>query len=256
MIVCLCPTFRRPQLAGNAAACFIHQEVDYPRYLLVWEDGGALEPLETSILEVIVSERLPDLGTKYNRLAETAIRKWNAEYLAVWEDDDIYLPWYLRTHLEAIQQTGAAWSKPSRVYSTYTGRLQEEPAAGRFHGSLFLTRRAWEAVRWPENGRADFDQQLMAALTERFGPPADPLTICPYPGYVFRYGSTGAYHAQWFMRAPEDRTWYWAVESAAPPIKPHPLRIAFDEETIRIYSLMVGLCAPCETASGLTTATP
>ncbi|HOV61690.1 MAG TPA: hypothetical protein PK349_11610 [Candidatus Hydrogenedentes bacterium] len=235
MIVALCPTFRRPNLAGNAAACFLAQKIDLPHKLIIWEDGGALKAGRYGSVQVVTSGRFPNLGAKYNALAKLAITEYDADYLAVWEDDDIYLPHYLEAHILALTQSGAAWSKPSRVLSLYTGKLEEEPAAGRFHASILLTRRAWESVRWPENGRADFDQQLMASLTQKFGPPADPLTVHPVPGYIFRYGSTGAYHAQFFMRGPDDTSWYQAVQEAAPPLSPEDLRIAFDKETGPIY---------------------
>ena len=234
-VVALCPSFRRPKLAGNAAACFAAQDYSGPRKLLIWEDGGALLASESELVEVIASERFPDLGSKYNALAERAIREKKADVLVVWEDDDIYLPWHLSVHVRALQETGRMWSKPSRVLSLYTGRLQEEPAAGRFHASIALRREAWEEVRWPTSGRADFDQQFMASLGRRFGPPADPLEIHPVPGYVFRFGSTGSWHAQHFMCGPSDTSWYQDVERTVSPVPKTELRAEFDEETRAVY---------------------
>lgn len=235
MIVGLCPSFRRPHLVANAAACFLAQKIAMPRMLLIWEDGGALKPYRNGSLQVVTSKRFPDLGSKYNALARMAIQDWDADYLAVWEDDDIYFPWYLVAHLEAIQGTGRLWSKPSRVLSLYTGSLQEEPAAGRFHASIFLSREAWRRVKWPTHGRADFDQELMASLLRECGPPADPLEIHPVPGYVFRYGSTKSYHAQYFMKGPGDTSWYQDVARTVSPPPKTDLRPEFDEETRAVY---------------------
>lgn len=239
-VVALCPSFRRPKLAGNAAACFAAQDYSGPRKLLIWEDGGALLASESEVIEVVTSNRFPDLGSKYNALAERAIRENKADLLVVWEDDDIYLPWHLSAHVTALESMGRMWSKPSRVLSLYTGRLQEEWAYGRFHASIALRREAWEAVKWPTSGRADFDQEFMARLWERFGPPADPLEIHPIPGYVFRYASTGSWHAQHFMRGPGDTNWYRAVEEYVTPEEPCPLTIAFDEETETVCQLQRG----------------
>jgi len=235
MIVALCPTFRRPQLAGNAAACFLAQKIDLPRKLIIWEDGGALKFGRYGSVQVVTSGRFPNLGAKYNALAKLAITQYDADYLAVWEDDDIYLPNHLKASVLAMVQTGRAWSKPSRILSLYTGKLQEELAAGRFHASIVLSRRAWEAVHWPENGRADFDQQLFAELAERVGPPADPLEVESQPQYIFRWGSTGMPHGQHFMRSPEDNSWYERAEAAFPQVPPDALRPVFDLETARIY---------------------
>jgi hypothetical protein len=236
-VVALCPSFRRPKLAGNAAACFAAQDYSGPRKLLIWEDGGALLASESEVIEVVTSNRFPDLGSKYNALAERAIREKKADVLVVWEDDDIYLPWHLSVHVRALQETGRMWSKPSRVLSLYTGRLQEEPAAGRFHASIALRREAWEEVRWPTSGRADFDQQFMASLGRRFGPPADPLEIHPVPGYVFRFGSTGSWHAQHFMCGPSDTSWYRTLEQHVERTSPRPMTIMFDPETENVYQL-------------------
>lgn len=237
VIVALCPTFRRPRLVGNAAACFLAQKVGGKRALLIWDDGGTLQPHHNGSIHVITSKRFPDLGSKYNALARLAISELDADFLAVWEDDDIYLPWYLAAHLEAVRITGRLWSKPSRVLSLYTGSLQEEPAAGRFHASIFLTREAWSLVKWPTHGRADFDQEFMARLLEECGPPADPLEVHPVPGYVFRYGSTKSYHSQHFMKGPGDTSWYQDVErTSSRPRTPEPLNIAFDRETAELIS--------------------
>lgn len=239
-VAALCPTFRRPNLAGNAAACFLAQGFTGPRKLLIWEDGGALLASQSELIEVIASERFPDLGGKYNALAERAVRRYSADVLAVWEDDDIYLPWHLSAHVRALQETGRMWSKPSRVLSLYTGTLQEEPADGRFHASIALRREAWEEVRWPTSGRADFDQEFIGLLSRRFGSPADPLEIHPVPGYVFRYASTGSWHAQHFMRGPGDTEWYRLVKAHTEFVGPAELTVGFDAETAAAYQLVSG----------------
>jgi hypothetical protein len=105
---------------------------------------------------------------------------------------------------------GHLWSKPSKVLSDYTGQIEEEDATGRFHASLAISRQAFDLCGgWPLTMRGDFDQQLLARLTV-IGPQGDPCSIAE-PGYVFRWGSTGAYHGQALMRGPEDEGWYERV---------------------------------------------
>jgi hypothetical protein len=51
--------------------------------------------------------------------------------------------------------------------SNYPGRVVEEPAQGRFHGSIGFRRSLCERIGgWPETLRADFDQQMLARLKE------------------------------------------------------------------------------------------
>ncbi len=64
--------------------------------------------------------------------------------LVVREDDDIYLPHHISSHVTAME--GQLWSKPSTVLSDYTGQIEEEDATGRFHTSMAFTRQAFEQV--------------------------------------------------------------------------------------------------------------
>jgi hypothetical protein len=203
-VACLCPTYRRPRLLENAIACFLAQ--DYPadrRRLLILDDAGELSPQSGNGWEVFFTAvRFPTLPAKFNALTQLA---GDADVLAVWEDDDIYLPWHLSESVAAMVNTG--WSHPSRVLSTYGDTLHEEPAGGRFHASLVIRRECLKAVGgWPSTARADFDQQLIARLAST-GPYGDP-TYPRGPSYVFRWGSTLAYHGQHGMRGADDEAWY------------------------------------------------
>ena len=209
-VSCLCPTYRRPKLLENSIACFLAQ--DYPadrRELIVLDDAGELQNQTGDGWQIIsFPRRFRSLPEKFNALAGLA----QGEILVVWEDDDIYLPHHISSHVAAMD--GHLWSKPSKVLSDYTGQIQEEDATGRFHASLAFTRHAFEKVGgWPLTLRGDFDQQLLARLTA-VGPPADPCYVAE-PAYVFRWSSTGAYHGQALMRGPENETWYAAAELAA-----------------------------------------
>jgi hypothetical protein len=203
LVSCLCPTYRRPKLLENSIACFLAQ--DYPadrRELIALDDAGELENQTGDGWQIIsITRRFRSLPEKFNALAGLA----RGEILVVWEDDDIYLPHHISSHVVAM--SGYLWSKPSRVLSDYTGEMQEEDATGRFHASLAFTRHAIEQVAgWPLTMRGDFDQQLIARLNG-LGSPADPCSV-GNPSYVFRWGSTGAYHGQALMRGPEDEEWY------------------------------------------------
>jgi hypothetical protein len=202
-VSCLCPTYRRPKLLENSIACFMAQ--DYPaerRELIVLDDAGELENQTGDGWQIIsIPRRFRSLPEKFNALAGLA----HGEILVVWEDDDIYLPHHISSHVAAMDRH--LWSKPSKVLSDYTGQIQEEDATGRFHASLTFTRHAFEQVGgWPLTLRGDFDQQLIARLNS-LGIAGDPCAVAS-PSYIFRWGSTGAYHGQALMRGPEDEQWY------------------------------------------------
>ena len=205
-VSCLCPTYRRPQMMGNTIPCFIAQ--DYPencRELIILDDADELKNDSCAGWQIIsIPRRFRSLPEKFNALAGLA----QGEILVVWEDDDIYLPHHISSHVAALE--GHLWSKPSKVLSDYTGTIAEEDASGRFHASLAFRREIFDFIGgWPLTKRGDFDQQLIARLSA-IEPPGDPCQI-ESPAYIFRWSQTHAYHGQSFMRGPEDEGWYERV---------------------------------------------
>lgn len=243
-VLCLCPTYGRPRLVANAVACFLTQ--DYPeasRKLLILDDAGQIESQDHGGWQVISTpERFPSLPAKYNAMltAEGVIgpqltSRWDA--VAVWDDDDIYLPWHLTAAVQAMINNGAASAKPSQVWSLYNSETPWlENAAGRFHGSLVVgVPRLRELNGWIDTRRADFDQQMIAACT----PVADAMYHGPRPGspgYVFRWQSTKAPHCQGLMSSPDNEDWYERFQrgdcSHIRQFVPH-----FDTETSTVYNL-------------------
>lgn len=93
---CLCPTYRRPYLLEEAVESFLRQDYDGPAELLIGNDGPPMlapgSPDNRRVVMVNFPRRFNSLGEKYAALAGLAIHP----ILAIWEDDDIQLPWRLR----------------------------------------------------------------------------------------------------------------------------------------------------------------
>ena len=199
------------------------------RELIVLDDAGELENQTGNGWQIIsIQRRFRSLPEKFNALAGLA----QGEILVVWEDDDIYLPHHISSHVTAMD--GHLWSKPSKVLSDYTGEIREEDATGRFHASIAMTRQAFiQCGGWPLTLRGDFDQQLLARLATT-GTPADPCSDAQ-PGYVFRWGSTGAYHGQALMQGPEDERWYERSLETGIAVPPSTLIPMLDHETSQLF---------------------
>lgn len=215
----------------SAKQCFNDQRYDGKRVLCIDDETGLGDP--------------GSVPAKYNRMAEW-IR--NADILAVWEDDDTYLPDHLERIAAAWQAAGEPslwWGHPSEVYSDYPGHVVTEQAAGRFHAAIALTVDAWRGCPWIETKRADFDQQWMAALREKYGPPCDYLAGGD-PTYVFRW-HTGHHHGQSTMRAPDDETWYERARQlllSAAERDTEPVPTGYDPATLRVLAQVVLLRSP------------
>ena len=230
-ISCLCPTWRRPDLLANAIACFEAQ--DYPAdrcELIILDDAGQLREVSCEFLPyddrrweiVSVFRRFNSLPEKYNALAGMA----KGDVLAVWEDDDIYLPHHLSLIAEKIK--GRGWTKPNCVRSLYTGHSEIEAADGRFHASIALTREMFvRAGGWPITTDLVFDQQMFARLAVL----GDGIYDTNDPSYVFRWGSTGSYHGQGLG----DDWWKKAANQGDMRGGPIIVEPKFDEETESVY---------------------
>ncbi|MDE2468767.1 MAG: hypothetical protein KGL35_08495, partial [Bradyrhizobium sp.] len=187
----------------NAIACF--QASNYPadrRKMLIFDDANQIAPQAENGWEVRrFGQRFPSLPHKYNAMVAAADPK--TDIFVLFDDDDVYLPHHISAHVKTILNGQSGWSKPSQVRSTYTGKPEIEPSHGLdvFHGSIAVSRAALMRVGgWPvaptgQSPDPAYDQKFMAAMNQLRGPPDDPLKYV-LPQYVFRWGSTGAYHYQ------------------------------------------------------------
>lgn len=254
---CLMPTYGRTvALLNNALACFLWQRYDRTRLrLTVFDDEGYLNPQQSPDgWEVVTrSTRSPNLGAKYNEMV-AADGGW-ADVFVVWDDDDLYLPGHVEASVASLEKFAhdpvtfygrrAAWAHPFKVLSTYTGAPVVESAAGRFHGSLVVTR---AAASWIATRRADFDQQMIGALQRDYGDPTRPDVLHGSPTYVFRWADTGSTHCQAFMRSGEDETWHdvYAAEvakrrAANREKRPDLLSPEFDDSALNTCSKLIDL---------------
>jgi glycosyltransferase involved in cell wall biosynthesis len=103
LVSSLCCTYGRPHLLPHAVESFLRQ--DYPcRELVILDDAGQYaEAIAGDRWRIIsVSTRFPTLGEKRNALARLASPE--AEVFAVWDDDDVYLPWHLSAAVRATKR--------------------------------------------------------------------------------------------------------------------------------------------------------
>lgn len=147
-IACLCCTFNRPAQLAEAVESFLRQT--YPaelRELVIVDDAGQYAPAACDHLPgvklVTTWHRFRTLGEKRNACA--ALASPDVDAYAVWDDDDIYLPW----HLEAMARVfaeGLSWSRPTEVWIDCRTHLERKATGGLFHGSWGFTRDAFLSV--------------------------------------------------------------------------------------------------------------
>ncbi|MGQ9822762.1 MAG: glycosyltransferase family 2 protein [Thermogutta sp.] len=161
-IACLCSTFNRPAQLAEVIESFLRQT--YPaRELVILDDAGQYDPAACDHLPgvklVTTRHRFRTLGEKRN--ASAALPSPDCKAYAVWDDDDIYLPWHLEA-MAAVFQAGYPWSLPAEVWIDRTTHLKRKNTGGLFHGSWGFTREAFLAVGGYPAMRSGQDPALAA----------------------------------------------------------------------------------------------
>jgi len=190
-IAAVCCTYLRPKSLGQLIHCFLQQ--DYPdRELVILDDAGQYDNQQGDRWRLVsVARRFATLGEKRN--AAAALAADDVAALAVWDDDDLYLPWALRASVIALQQAG--WSRPSLVlHPQADGSLGQHLTGGLFHGGWAYRRATFSQVGgYPAMNNGE-DQALARRLQQANVTEADPCRLGFPPFYVYRWGTEHGWH--------------------------------------------------------------
>jgi glycosyltransferase involved in cell wall biosynthesis len=198
-ITAVCITYLRPALLAELIRMFELQTYQ-DRELIVLDDAGQYREQVGDRWRIVPWEkRFFSLGAKRNQAMRLASD--DSEAFAVWDDDDVYLPWALEATVNGLEK--GDWAAPSVAFDHWElGKMIVTrtgiDASGRhnapaYHGSWSYRRSAIEDVGgYPEREVGDLDCETGISLIERFGHPVD--TICdeyPHPYYIYnRFAQT------------------------------------------------------------------
>ena len=191
-VSCLCPTFNRPQCLAEVIESFLRQS--YPkdlRELIILDDAGQYDPkacVDIPGVKLVVSpHRFMTLGEKRNATAALASPK--AEVYAVWDDDDIYLPWHLDDLIRVIKAKND-WYIPEAVWLEQGQALRIVQTKGYYHGAWGFTRKAFVQVHGYPFMQSGQDRGLAQrfAVADIFPVHSDKFRIDKkvIPSYIYR----------------------------------------------------------------------
>jgi glycosyltransferase involved in cell wall biosynthesis len=172
LISCIMPTYGRPELVAEAVAMFLAQ--DYPaKELIVLNDcnGQTFHGSIPCVNVINQQHRYLSLGEKRNAAIEMA----QGEILAVWDDDDVHLPWRLSFSLAEMRKWNTEFYRPAE-FLAYWGELElhDNQALDSWvsHGPSMFSRSLWRRVGgYPPQGvgeDAEFFRRIHKDLQKEF----------------------------------------------------------------------------------------
>lgn len=172
LISCVMPTYGRPAYVNEAVQMFLSQ--DYPHKELIILNDCAGQQYEFDHPEVCVfniDERYPTLGEKRNDVIELA----RGELIAVWDDDDVYLPWRLTFSLAEMLKYDTPFYRAAEFWAYWGGtELHNNQSVSEWvsHPNTLFAKDLWRRVGgYPAQGvreDAEFFKSIHAELGEEF----------------------------------------------------------------------------------------
>lgn len=195
MISCYCATYGRPWALEEALESFLRQDYTQAKELVILNDyaGHTLHFDHPEVKIFNVNKHIIPLGKKFNE----TVALCDGEILIPWEDDDIYLPNKISTSVRYMK---------NGLFHTMQGYYDKNGyltvAANHFHCNLAFSRNLWKTCGgYAERDRCDIDVEFMAKLLA-----ASPEGRQQIPQeevfYVYRWGTSGSYHASGWGIAP------------------------------------------------------
>uniref|UniRef100_A0A7C4LJE9 Glycosyltransferase n=1 Tax=Schlesneria paludicola TaxID=360056 RepID=A0A7C4LJE9_9PLAN len=180
LVSCIMPTYGRPDYVAESIAMFLAQ--DYPaKELIILNDcpGQKLAGEFPDVRIVNVDARWPTLGEKRNAAIELA----RGDYIAVWDDDDIYLPWRLSHGMQRIRDLQAPLYCPAEYWAYWGSEdLHDNRALLNwiYHPLVIFRKELWQAVGGYPAQTLSEDTAFFKKILEHLGIdwPSDPVNRC------------------------------------------------------------------------------
>lgn len=134
-ISCLCITYLRTSFLEEAIECFLRQTYKGPKELIIINDAEDqyLEFNHPEVLVVNTKRRFKTIGEKRN--ASAALAKY--DYLATWDDDDIFLPHRLEYCHNKISNNKLDYYKLEEAFFCSNNQISKTSTNLFFSSSIF-----------------------------------------------------------------------------------------------------------------------
>ena len=195
-ISCMCLTFGRPrQLLEEAVQSFLQQDYPGEKELLILNDFSdqTIRFAHHQVTVVNVPVRFRSVGEKRN--AAAALCRY--DLLAVWDDDDIYLPHRLSFSVSKYDER-KRFFRPTRAFVLNNGVISG-PKTNLFHSSGMWHRSLFDDVGGYRHMGSGQDGEIEGRFLRLIGPGKNYDEITPNEiFYLYRWSGTQSYHLSAF----------------------------------------------------------
>lgn len=198
-ITVVCVTWNRPKQLGRMIRCFERQT--YPcKSMVILDDAKQYCDISTRANVqgndncwrlVSARKRFATLGQKRNAAVRCLHPETDA--IAVWDDDDLYLPWALEATVAALEQQ--PMSRPSLVlHPDSEWNLHQHLTGGLFHSGWGYRRDAFFITRGYPPMNCGEDQELLKRFIQKKLLSTDPLALGYRPFLVYPWDNSEVLH--------------------------------------------------------------
>jgi hypothetical protein len=199
-IAVVCITWNRPRQLGQMIRCF-ERQTHYDREMVILDDAGQYEPTRGDGWQIHSSPiRFASIGEKRNAAAKLISRY--AKAIAVWDDDDLYMPWALEATNDALHDS--PMSRPSRVlHPDPDWNLQQHDTGGLFHSGWGYRTTGFFGVRGYPPMNCGEDQELLRKFINMGWTSSDPIALGFQPFLVYNWSHPETPHISVGTHSPD-----------------------------------------------------
>lgn len=146
LVSCIMPTYGRPDYVNESVDMFLAQDYSNKELIILNDCADQRFIYEhPGVCVINESARFGSLGAKRNHCIDAA----NGSVIAVWDDDDIHLPWRLSYCVSEMDRLGTGFYRPAEFWAYWGSEtLHDNSAVPGWggHGTVMFGRDLWKAV--------------------------------------------------------------------------------------------------------------
>ncbi|MFW5803786.1 MAG: glycosyltransferase family 2 protein [bacterium] len=181
-VVCLCPTYGRPNLLAEAVQCFLCQDYQNKELIILNDQKGVNLHLSESFSNITIinyDKRFDSLGEKRNYLNQLGLEH-EGDMFCIWDDDDLYTPWRITESVQAMINDNSDIVKTKFAFMSIDNK-NYKVVSNLFHSQACISKQYIKQNRYPAisvGEDVEFEKNAMIKARSCF----------PCLWYIYRWG--------------------------------------------------------------------